>query len=452
MKQALPVKKNDDLTLTILSLTSEGQGVARVDGYTVFVEGALPEETVSAHVIKVTNSYAIAKVTEVLTPSPDRVEPRCPSFARCGGCVLQHLSYPAQLINKRQFVVDALTRLGGVDAPDVREVVGMDDPWRYRNKGSFPFGMLGNGVVFGFYAARSHRLIPIADCPIQSAQITDIAQRVCAWANENRVDAYDEATKKGKLRHVMARVTSAGETMAVVVTRGPLKAQAALLSALEDVDSVWHNQNDLDTNIICSDAFTLLAGKATLTERIADKTFAVSPQSFLQVNPTQTGVLYELAANMLDPKPHETIVDAYCGVGTISLILSGRCKRVIGIEQVEPAVADAIRNAEANGVENAAFLCADVAEALPGLIADGVAPDAIVLDPPRKGADEAALAAIAASSVQRVVYVSCNPATLARDVKYLCANGFRFVAATPVDMFPHTAHVETVVLITRAKE
>ena len=285
------------------------------------------------------------------------------------------------------------------------------------------------------------------DCPIQDPRVVDIARRVAEWADSCAVSTYDETTRRGVLRHVMARVTATGESMAVIVTATDRLPHAdELLSLLGDVDSVWHNVNARETNVIFGDTFRLLAGAPALSESIGGMSFSVSPQSFLQVNAQQTAVLYQEAARLLDARPEETIVDAYCGVGTISLLLSPAAGRVIGIESVPEAVEDARRNAAANGVENATFLTGNVEDVLPALDAHI---DAVVLDPPRKGCDPRALDAIASSGATRVVYVSCNPATLARDCARLAAHGFRLVCATPVDMFPHTAHVETVVLLSK---
>ncbi len=448
-KMRPPVEKNDDLVVTIESLTNEGQGVARVEGFAVFVVGALAGEEVKAHVIKVQPTYAIAKAVEIIKPSPDRVRPACPVFSQCGGCTLWHLSYPAQLKQKQQFVLDALTRLGGFSSVPMQPIVGMEDPTRYRNKGSFPFSVLGNAAVFGFYAERSHRLVPFSDCLIQDERIVDAARRVAAWANTCGVPVYDETTGEGQLRHVVARTTAEGELMVTVVTKGQLKKKDDLLSFLENCDSVWHNENPKLTNVVFGEKFTLLAGRPALTETIGGKRFSVSPQSFLQVNRVQTQVLYETAREFLAAKDNETVVDGYCGVGTISLFIAEDCKRVIGIEQVAPAIEDAKANSTANDVKNAEFICGNVEDVLPRLFSREGGVDAIVLDPPRKGCEEAALEAIAKSTAKRVVYVSCNPATLARDCKYLAAHGFTLSAVRPVDMFPQTCHVESVVLLTR---
>ena len=409
-KMRPPVEKNDELVVTIESLTNEGQGVARVEGFAVFVIGALAGEEVKAHVIKVQPTYAIAKAVEIIKPSPDRVRPACPVFAQCGGCTLWHLSYPAQLRQKQQWVQDALSRLGGFSDVPMQSIVGMEDPTRYRNKGSFPFGMMGNAAVFGFYAERSHRLVAFSDCPIQDERIVDAARRVAAWANACGIPVYDETTGEGQLRHVVARTTAEGELMLTVVTKGQLKKKDDLLSFLEECDSVWHNENPNQTNVVFGERFTLLSGSPTLTEVIGEKRFSVSPQSFLQVNRVQTQVLYETAREFLAAKNTETVVDAYCGVGTISLFIAEDFAHVVGIEQVAPAIEDAKANAVNNGVKNAEFICGNVEDVLPRLFSRASGVDAIVLDPPRKGCEEAALEAIAKSSAKRVVYVSCNPA------------------------------------------
>jgi 23S rRNA (uracil1939-C5)-methyltransferase len=430
------------------SLSSEGQGVGRSEGVAFFVPFALPGETVRAHIIKVEKRYCIAKIVEILEPSPDRVEPKCEAFAKCGGCAMMHLSYPEQLRAKTQIVRDCLERLGGVNDVCVCETLGMDDPWRYRNKGSFPFGFVDGAVAFGFYAERSHRLIPLFDCPIEDARVTAIARTVAEWANRNHIRVYDETTGKGCLRACVVRVTSTGERMAVVVTKGDLPAKESLVRLL-NVESLYHSRNDRQTNVIFGDRFSLLNGKPQIVEEQNGIRFLVSPQSFLQVNPMQTRVLYETAIRFLDPKPDETIADVYCGIGTISLAIAKHVGKVIGIECVPEAIEDAKKNAALNGVGNAEFLCGLAEDVLPSLVKNGMRPDAIVIDPPRKGCEEPVLSAIAESGVRRLVYVSCNPATLARDVKILSSFGFSVQSVQPVDMFPHTQHVETVVLMTK---
>lgn len=449
MKNENPFRKNQEVTLLIDGMTNEGQGVGHLNGVAFFVPETVVGETVTAHIIKVEKRYCVAKRMGVVTPAACRIEPCCEAFSVCGGCTLQHMTYEEQLNQKRAFVVDALERLGGFRGVSVNPVLGMDDPWRYRNKGSFPFGEVEGTVAFGFYAPRSHRLIPLSDCPIQSEPVTAAARQIAAWANRFHVPVYDEETEKGTLRACMIRETSGHRVMAVVVTKGPLPHEQELIRAMRSVDSLYHNRNDRKTNVLLGDRFRLLNGEPTLTEMQNGLAFEVSPQSFLQVNPSQTAVLYRKAIELLDPKPDETIFDLYCGIGTISLQIARGAKSVIGIECVPKAIEDAKANAVRNGLKNTVFLCDLSERALPVLLKQGIQPDAIVLDPPRKGCEPQVLEAIAESGVNRLVYVSCNPATLARDLKLLHEHGYLIWKVQPVDMFPQTAHVESVVLMSR---
>lgn len=453
MKKELPIKKNQDIELEIEALTGEGAGVGRLNGYVLLVPGALPGEKVKAHVLRTTSGYAVGKLTEVLTPSPNRIEPLCPCYAFCGGCALQHLQYEEQLNEKRRTVEDALRRIGGLTEVEVQPVLGMDNPWQYRNKGAFPCGPGKDGQpVFGFFAPRSHRLVPAENCPIERPEIMACIQAMGAWARRFHIAPYNEGDGSGILRHGVVRVTGEGKTMAVVVTTGALPHKKELLEALSMANSVYHNVNGKNTNVIFGEKMTLLKGEPTLTETICGLKYQVDPRSFLQVNPVQTRVLYETALRLLNPQPQETIADLYCGMGSISLLLATRCQRVIGIENVPAAVRDAGENARRNEISNAEFICAPAEEALPNLMQKGLHLDAITLDPPRKGCDVRVLEAILASSVRRLVYVSCDPATLARDVKILSEGGFIPTFVQPVDMFPQTGHVETVCHLTRIKD
>jgi 23S rRNA (uracil1939-C5)-methyltransferase len=448
MKEQNPFRKNEEITLEITGITSEGQGVGRSRDVAIFVPNTVACETVRAHIIKVEKRYCIAKAVSIETPSVHRVPPVCEAYAKCGGCALMHMDYEEQLRVKRQTVLDALERLGGFVGVEVQPVLGMRDPWRYRNKGSFPFGTVDGTVAFGFYAERSHRLIPLFDCPIEDERITAIARTVTEWAKRNHVRVYEETTGKGCLRACVVRIASTGARMVAVVTKGELPAEESLVRMI-DAESLYHNRNDRNTNVLFGPSFRLLKGSPAITERQGDLQFLVSPQSFLQVNPTQTEVLYDTAIRLLDPKPDESVADVYCGIGTISLALARHAKSVIGIECVPEAIDDAKKNAALNGIENTLFLCGLAEDVLPSLVEKGMRPDAIVIDPPRKGCEEAVLNAIAESGVNRLVYVSCNPATLARDAKILSTYGFRIKHVQPVDMFPHTQHVETVVLLTK---
>ena len=454
MKTTLPVEKNQQVTIEITALNSEGQGVGRVEGYAVFVPGALPGERVRALIIKAGSGYGVGKLLEVVTASPERVTPECPCESRCGGCTLQHLSYDAQLACKKKQVEDAFLRLGKFENVTVQPVLGMEEtPWQYRNKGSFPVGLLDGRVEIGFFAPRSHRLIPQQDCLIEKESVVLAAQTVRDWAEQYHIRPYDEETQKGLLRHVVARVTTAGVVMVTVVAAGALPHKGELIdmlrSRVEGLKSIYLNINDAPTNVITGKTYQLLWGEATIEEELLGLKFTVHPASFLQVNSLQTQKLYQTALDLLELTGNEQIVDAYCGIGTISLLAAKHAKQVIGIETVAPAIEDAKKNAALNGIENVRFICAPAEEMLPKLVQQGEMLDALIADPPRKGCEKPFLDAVIASGVPKMAYVSCNPATLARDCRILADGGFTVEYIQPVDMFPHTAHVEAVVLLRR---
>ena len=451
-----PVQRNDDITLTIDALGAEGQGIGRVDGYAVFVPGALPGEHVRAHMIKAGSAFGVGKLMGIEAPAPERAVPPCAIFAACGGCTLQHMEYSAQLAYKRKVIEDALVRIGGLKEVCVSPVLGMDDPLRYRNKGSFPLANTGHRVETGFFSPRSHRLVPMQDCLIQQQSVLQAAFAVRDWANEQRIPAYEEQTGNGLLRHVVARTSCTGEVMAIVVATGTLPHKQELLEILRQrvagLTSVYLNIQRANSNVILGNDYRLLWGKERMEEQLCGLSFLLGPASFLQVNPVQTERLYMIALDLLALTGGERVVDAYCGIGTITLLLAQRAREVIGIENVPEAVEDARRNAQRNGMQNAQFLCEESEAALPRLLSEGLAFDALVMDPPRKGADEAFLRAVIESGVRRVLYISCNPATLARDCRILTDGGYRVQAVQPVDMFPHTVHVETVVLMSRVEK
>ena len=455
MDKLMPLNKNDDIELRIDSLGSEGQGVGRYEGMAVFVPFALPNELVKAHIIKVAKNYAVGKLIKVIEPSKVRREPRCSAFTRCGGCNLMHMDYAAQLEYKRDLVENAFARIAKIEGVHVENTIGMDEPYHYRNKAAFPFAMVDGRMCFGFFAPRSHRLIPIDGCFIEQEPLYNVASAVHCWAEENDIQPYDEETGSGTIRHVVSRITTSGDIMAVIVTKGRPKKLNKLVDMLkercEGIKSIILNRNDEDTNVIFGRSYETLWGEDTLTENLCGFEFSVSAASFLQVNPVQTECLYAQVEAFLPEKDGFEAIDVYCGTGTISMILSKRAKHVTGIENIKPAVEDAARNAERNGAGNADFICADAAEALPELIEKGTRPDVIVIDPPRKGCDKAVLNAITGSAVQRVIYVSCDPATLARDVRILVDGGYSIQKVQPIDMFPQTAHVETVVLLSKGE-
>lgn len=445
----LPVRKNGTYEAEITDLNAEGEGIGRVEGFTVFVPGALPGERIRLLCLKVAKSYAIGKLQAVLRPSPDRVEPPCPYAPRCGGCAFMCLSYPAQLRRKRQMVADALARIGGLREVRVEPVLGMADPFRYRNKAQYPAGPEG----LGFYARRSHRVIPVANCLIQHPLNDRVLAAVGEWMHAYRVPAYDETTGMGLLRHGMARVSfSRGEVLAVLVSAAPLPHRRELVALLRErvpgLVGVVENRNDRRTNAILGRDNEVLWGKGTLTEELMGLTFQLSPHSFFQVNPRQTEVLYGQALAYAGLTGGELVADAYCGTGTIALLMARQAGQVIGLESVPQAVADARENARRNGIANARFVEGPAEATLPELVAQGIRPDVVVTDPPRKGCGEPLLNALLACAPRRIVYVSCNPATLARDLARL-APRYRVEAVQPVDMFPFTGHVETVCLLSK---
>jgi 23S rRNA (uracil1939-C5)-methyltransferase len=450
-----PVRPGQIIPVEIHGLGHSGEGVGRFEGLTVFVPGGVPGDRLEAKVTEVKKNYARAVVSAVVTPSPDRVVPPCPVVGECGGCQLQHIAYPAQLELKRQQVVDALERLGKLTAIPVHPTLGMEEPWRYRNKAQFPVGARSGRVVAGFFAPGTHRIIDIAECEIQHPLGNQIMREVKELAQRFGVPIYDERAHRGVLRHVLARVgRGTGEAMAVLVTNGPEfpnghKIAQALMERIPGIVSVVQNINPEQTNVVLGRKSKVLAGQDHIIDHIGDLSFAISPVSFFQVNPAQTEVLYGKALEYASLTGGETVLDIYCGIGTISLFLARQARDVIGIEVVPPAIADARVNAERNGVGNVRFICGDATEEMPRLAGEGIKADVIVVDPPRKGCDEPVLRAMAEMAPERIVYVSCNPASLARDLGLLRELGYRTLEVQPVDMFPHTAHVECCSLLVR---
>lgn len=448
----LPVEKNKTYTLQIIGVTAEGAGIGRVAGFTVFVPGALAEETVEVLIIKITSGFAVGKLVRVISASPYRTEPICPNYKRCGGCILQHASYEGQLAMKYRIVKDAVERIGGFFGQEVLPVMPSPQVLRYRNKAAFPFQNEENGPVFGFFAQRSHMLIPVEDCCLESEKSIKVMHSVREWAKEEQITAYSETRHTGLLRHAVIRESSEGEIMVTVVCTGKPQKEKKLIEKLSFVDSLYWNINKHDTNVIFGDSFILLNGKSQITEHILNHSFSVSPRTFLQVNHAQTERLYSKAIELLAPKKTENAADIYCGMGSITLSLAPYVKTVFGIESVPEAIEDAKRNARNNAIDNAEFYCGEAEILLPKLFSDRQC-EVMIIDPPRKGCDVRVLEAIRTSSCERLVYISCNPATLARDLKILCADE-RFTIQTiqPVDMFPQTGHVETVVLMSRVNK
>lgn len=452
-KQQPPFKLNDIIEVNITGLGSSGEGVGKADGFTVFVHGALPGEKVSVKLFQVKKSYASGRILNILEESPQRVKPQCSFYEKCGGCQLQHLNYKGQLSVKRQQVKDAIERIGHITGCEVLPVLGMENPWHYRNKMQFPAAKTEGKIQIGCYAALTHNVINIDDCLIQKQANNKIMQVVRQWMQQFNISAYDETTGKGVVRHVMGRAgAKTGEVMAVIVTAcydiphaGELVTM--LKTEVDGLKSIVQNINKKRTNIIMGAKNRVLYGKSTIKDKLGNLKFNISPLSFFQVNSAQTEELYATALDFAALSSKETVIDCYCGTGTISLYLAQKARKVYSIEIVEPAIKDANENAKANNIANAEFICGDAAVEMPALLKSGVKPDIVLLDPPRAGCDKKVLAAIAGVKPEKIVYVSCNPASLARDMAFLTENGYKAVKAQPVDMFPMTVHIETVALL-----
>lgn len=450
----LPVEKNKTYEMTIDALGSNGEGIGRIDGFTIFVEGALPEEKVDVLVVKLKKRYGYGKLLKIIESSPYRVEPHCPVAKTCGGCQLQHFSYEGQLAYKAKKVKDDLERIGGLKNIGELTACGMENPWRYRNKAQFPVGVGKNGEVeIGFYAKRSHRIVDTPVCYLQDTVNDKITEVVREFMSELKISAYDEEKHKGLVRHILTRVgRNSGEIMVCLVVNGKhLPHSEVLVERLRQISgvvSIVLNINKEQTNVILGKKTITLWGKSAIEDTLGGITFEISPLSFYQVNPVQTEVLYQKAVEMADLKGDETVLDLYCGIGTISLFFAKKVKNVFGVEIVPEAIEDARKNAEKNGITNASFEVGAAEEVIPRLFHEqGIAADVIVVDPPRKGCDQGLLDTITSISPTKLVYVSCNPATLARDVAVLCEKGFRVKDVQVVDQFPMTVHVETCVLL-----
>ena len=442
-------EKNKTYRARIEGYTSEGLGVARIDGQAVFVHRALRGEDCDVLILKVLKNAAFGKAVRVYAPSPHRVEPDCPYYGRCGGCDFRHMDREEELEAKRQRVQDALRRIGGSDV--TVEGILSGAPLHYRNKSQYPVS--ADGQV-GFYKARSHQVIPVDCCRIQKPQADAAAEALRRYIRECGVPCYDERTRRGLVRHLYVRTNSAGQSLVCVLVNGKkLPREDALVSlmrqALPDAVGVVLGVNTQPTGAVLGSEYRTLWGTDVLEDTLCGLSFRLSVPSFYQVNHDMAEVLYDTAVDFAGLTGHETVLDLYCGAGTITLMLARHAARVIGIEIVPDAIRDAKENARLNGVENAQFYCGAAESILPELVRQGLRPDVIVLDPPRKGADEAVLRAIAVAQPARVVYISCNPATQARDARILCAMGYAAQRCQPVDMFCQTAGVENVMLFER---
>ena len=455
------MKKNDIFDLEITDMGVDGEGIGHFEGMTFFVKDALIGDKIRARATKLKKNYGYARVEEIITPSDYRVEPKCPHHRRCGGCQVQALSYEKQLEFKQEKVRGNLIRIGGFSEGEVDAkmlpVIGMEHPFRYRNKAQFPVGQDKDGnLVTGFYAARTHSIIPVEDCLLGVEENAPILEAVKEWMISNGITAYDEASGKGLLRHVLIRFGfKTKEIMVCLIINGrTLPAQNDLISRLEKMEgmtSISININTKNTNVILGEVTECIWGQAYITDYLGDVAYHISPQSFYQVNPVQTEKLYKTALEYADLTGEEYVWDLYCGIGTISLFLAQKAKKVYGVEIVPQAIEDAKNNAKLNGMNNAEFFVGKAEEVLPEFyenLKEGDAmltPDVIVVDPPRKGCDSACLDTMLKMQPKRIVYVSCDSATLARDLRILCDGGYELEKIRAVDQFPHTGHIETVV-------
>ena len=447
--------KNDLVEVTIESMGSAGEGIGKIDGYPLFVKDTFPGDRARVSLTKVKKTYAFARLVELLETSPDREEPRCAQHRRCGGCQIQGLSYEKQLLYKEEKVREDLKRLGGFAEPPVNPVLGMDEPYRYRNKAQFPFGKDKEGrIVTGFYAGRTHSIVPETDCALGIEENQTILNMLLNFMNENHIEPYDENTGKGLLRHALIRKGFAtGELMVSLVINGrkfpQIEKLADRLFTIPGMTSLTLNVNQKNTNVILGDEIIPVRGQTCITDKIGNISYQISPLSFYQVNPVQTEKLYGTALEYAGLTGQETVWELYCGIGTISLFLARSAKKVYGVEIVPQAVEDAKHNAELNGISNVEFYLGKAEEVLPERYEkEGIHADVIVIDPPRKGCDSACLTTMLAMAPERIVYVSCDPATFARDLKILCADGrYELTRVQPVDMFPQTAGVENVGLL-----
>ena len=472
MKEDTVLKKNEECTITIEDMGNDGEGIGKYQGYTLFVKNALVGDTVRVRAMKCKKNYGYARLMEIIEPSPYRVEPKCSIAYQCGGCTLQHLVYKEQLHRKQKKVTDCIERLGGItEGYTLYPIIGMETPYYYRNKAQFPVRKNKDGkVAIGFYAGGTHSIIDTEHCCIQAKENEDIIRVIRKFLEEENISIYDEETHKGLVRNILTRVGFVThEIMVCLVINGKdLPVKEKLIEKLKEIPgmkSISLNVNKEKTNVILGDKVIGLWDKSLeaegteednsamipyITDYIGEVKFRISPLSFYQVNPVQTKVLYEKALEFADLRGNETVWDLYCGIGTISLFLAEKAKQVYGVEIIPQAIEDARENAKLNGIGNAEFFVGAAEEVLPEKYRkEQIYAEVIVVDPPRKGCEESLLDTIVEMAPEKVVYVSCDPATLGRDIKYLSSRGYELKKVQPVDQFPHTGHVETVCCLQR---
>lgn len=450
------INKNDEFELEITGVTSEGGGVGKKDGMAVFVENTASGDVVLCHVIKAKKNYAVGKAIKIIKPSKDRVSPLCDVFNSCGGCSFCHISYKAELKLKEKKVKDAFERIGHL-TPELEEIIASPCEYRYRNKAQYPVRRENGQLKIGFYAKKSHRVTDCGDCLLQPEVFKDTVNAIRRWVQNNGIEVYSEETNRGLLRHIFLRLAEkTGEVAVCLVINGDdVPKKEELLNALFKIQgfkTLVLNINKKASDTVLGKEMKSVYGDGYITDVLCGVKVRISPLSFYQVNRACAELLYEKAAQYAELTGGETVLDLYCGTGTIGLSMAKSIKKLIGAEIVPDAVKDARRNAEENGILNAEFICADAFEAAKELEGRGITPDTVILDPPRKGCEEGLLKTVAAMAPKKIVYVSCDPATLARDCERLFNLGYKAEKATPVDMFPKTAHVETVCLLSKINQ
>lgn len=445
------LSKNEEYIVDIVDIGQGGVGIGKHNGFTVFVEGGLIEDKVKVKINKSKKNYAVGDIVEIIEKSPFRIDRVCSDNLKdCGGCQIQELEYQKQLDIKTNEVKQVISRIGKLEDVTIHETLGMDKPLRYRNKAQFPIQKSGNTPVIGFYKKKSHDIIPMDKCVIQHDINDKIVKIIKTYINAYNVSVYDEKTHTGVLRHLVTKIGfTTKEVMVVLVANGKkLPYLSELASVLKDnvpgFKTLVVNENREKTNVILGKENRVVYGEGKINDYIGDLVFEISPLSFFQVNPIQTEVLYNKALEYADLQENDTVFDIYCGIGTISLFLAQKAKKVYGIEIVEDAIKDAKINAQINNLDNVEFYVGKAEEVVPKMYGEGKTANVVVVDPPRKGCDEKVLDTIVSMSPDKVVYVSCNPSTLARDLAYLDERGYKCVEIQPVDMFPHTMHVESV--------
>jgi 23S rRNA (uracil1939-C5)-methyltransferase len=452
------LEKNKEYTVKISSLGYEGEGVAKLDGYPIFIPGALKGETVKIQILKSKKNYAYGKLINIIEKCKERKEPECGSYRKCGGCVLMHSNYESQLNFKYNRVKECIERIGGLSSEVVKQPMGMKSPYRYRNKGIFSVGLINDKISIGFFSEKTHEIINIDSCLLQDEEADKIIRTIRNWMEKYSIVPSKKDGlffEQGLIRNIMIRKGfRTNEIMVVLITTDkeiPNREEliTELSKEVSSLKSVIQNINSKDTSLVLGDRCITLWGKDYISDYIGKYKFNISPLSFFQINPSQTEILYNKALEYSDLSGSETVFDAYCGAGTITLFLSQKAKKVYGVEIVEQAIENARINAKINEVNNSEFYVGKSEEVIPKLIEEGIKPDVIVVDPPRKGCDIKLLDAIGKARPERVVYVSCDPGTLARDLRHLDGLGYNIIEIQPVDMFPNTKHVETVTLLVK---